>query len=134
MPRSEPILRQPTPAAPPQRGRDATITPLFPLILLETLRDRDRPEEVLEDEDLTVSLPRRLGLSDVVGVQIRRFQEEVRNKRLQSTPQVIDLMRLVVRRPDAEEIFTEAGRRIARHNKTIQHCRIQVVGLELGGY
>ena len=116
MPRSEPILRQPTPAAPPQRGRDATITPLFPLILLETLRDRDRPEEVLEDEDLTVSLPRRLGLSDVVGVQIRRFQEEVRNKRLQSTPQVIDLMRLVVRRPDAEEIFTEAGRRIARHN------------------
>lgn len=92
-----------------------TITPLFPLLLLETLRDRDRPEEILEDEDVTVSLPRRLGLSDVIGVQIRRFQEEVRARRLQSSANVIDLMRLVVRRPDAAEIFAEAGRRLARH-------------------
>ena len=78
MPRSEPILRQPTPAAPPQRGRDATITPLFPLILLETLRDRDRPEEVLEDEDLTVRLPRRLGRSDEGGGQFLRIVVLVR--------------------------------------------------------
>lgn len=80
------------------------------------MRDLDRPDEVLEDEDLSVSMPRRLGLSDVVGVQIRRFQEEVKSHRLQSAPQVIDLMRLVVRRPDAEEIFAEAGRRMARHH------------------
>lgn len=78
------------------------------------MRDRDRPDEVLEDEDLAVSLPRRFGLSEVVGVQIRRFKEEVRLHRLQSPPQVIDLMRLVVRRPDAAEIFAEAGRRVAR--------------------
>jgi predicted hydrocarbon binding protein len=116
MQRSEPTLRKTAPPSSSERARPPSITPLFPLILLETLRDRDRPEEVLEDEDLSVSLPRRLGLSDVVGVQIRRFQEEVKNKRLQSTPQMIDLMRLVVRRPDAEEIFTEAGRRIAHHN------------------
>lgn len=79
------------------------------------MRDRDRPEEVLEDEDLTISLPRRLGLSDVILVQINRLQEEVKAKRLQSPPQVVDLMRLVVRRPDAEVIFAEAGRRVARH-------------------
>lgn len=97
------------------RARPPSITPVFPLILLETMRDRDRPEEVLEDEDLTVSMPRRLGLSDVILGQIHRLQEEVKAKRLQSPPQVMDLMRLVVRRPDAEAIFAEAGRRVAQH-------------------
>lgn len=91
-----------------------SIAPVFPLLLLETMRDMDRPDEVLEDEDVTTSLPRRLGLSDVVGVQIRRFQEEVRQRRLQYGAQVADLIRLVIRRPDAEGIFREAGRRMAR--------------------
>ena len=76
MPQSESTLHDSATPTAPERGRAASITPLFPLILLETLRDRDRPEEVLEDEDVSVSLPRRLGLSDVVMVQIRRFQEE----------------------------------------------------------
>jgi bacteriochlorophyll 4-vinyl reductase len=79
------------------------------------MRDMDRPEEVLEDEDLSISLPRRLGLSDVVGVQIRRFQEEVKRRRLQNESVVRDLIRLVIRRPDAQEIFIEAGRRVAWH-------------------
>lgn len=91
------------------------ITPVLPLLLLETMRDMDRPAEVLEDEDLAASLPRRFGLSDVVFVQIRRFQEEVRQKRLQRVSDVEDLVRLVVRRPDASEIFLEAGRRVARN-------------------
>ena len=90
-----------------------TITPLFPLLLLETMRDMDRPEEVLEGEDLTVSMPRRLGLSDVVFTQIHRFREEVKRKRLQTPATVEDLIRLVIRRPDADEIFEEAGRRLA---------------------
>lgn len=115
MQRSESTLRETTPTPGAGRSRRGSITPLLPLLLLETLRDRDRPEEVLEDEDVSVSLPRRLGLSDVVMVQIRRFQEEVRAKRPQTTDQVIDLVRLVVRRPDAAEIFTEAGRRLANH-------------------
>jgi predicted hydrocarbon binding protein len=89
------------------------MTPLFPLLVLQTMRDLDRPEEVLEDEDLTVSLPRRLGLSDVVGRQIYRLQEEVRRRRPQPAAEVEDLIRLVIRRPDAEQIFREAGRRIA---------------------
>lgn len=91
-----------------------TVTPVFPLLLLETMRDMDRPTEVLEDEDLAISMPRRLGLSDVVLVQIRRFTEEVRQRRQQAVAQVEDLLRLVIRRPDADEIFMEAGRRIAR--------------------
>jgi predicted hydrocarbon binding protein len=93
----------------------SSITPVFPLLLLETMRDRDRPGEVLEDEDISVSMPRRLGLSEVVRRQIQHFQGEVRQRRLQRPPQVEDLIRLVVRRPDAEEIFAEAGQRVARH-------------------
>lgn len=91
-----------------------SVTPLFPLLLLETLRDMDRPEEVLEGEDLTASMPRRLGLSDVVFTQIHRFREEVRRKRLQTAATVEDLIRLVIKRHDADEIFEEAGRRVAR--------------------
>ena len=91
------------------------MTPVFPLILLETMRDMDRPEEVLEGENLTASMPRRLGLSDVVYLQIHKFREESKKKRLQTPAVVADLIRLVIRRPDADEIFEEAGRRMARH-------------------
>ena len=100
----------------PRTGSAArTITPMFPLLLLETMRDKDRPGEILEDEDISISMPRRLGLSEVVRVQIQRFQTEVRQRRPQSAPEVEDLVRLVVRRPDADEIFQEAGEKIALH-------------------
>jgi predicted hydrocarbon binding protein len=78
------------------------------------MRDMDRPEEVLEGENLSTSLPRRFGLNDVVFTQIHRFREEVRRKRAQSEAEIENLLRLVIRRPDAEEIFEEAGRRMAR--------------------
>ena len=91
-----------------------SVTPVFPLILLETMRDMDKPDEVLEGENLAASMPRRLGLSDVVYLQIHKFREETKKKRLQSTAVVEDLIRLVIRRPDADEIFEEAGRRVAR--------------------
>ena len=78
------------------------------------MRDADRPEEVLEEEDVTLSLPRRFGLSDVVGAQIRHLEEEARRGRRQSTEMMEDLIRLVIRRPDADEVFSEAGIRVAR--------------------
>jgi hypothetical protein len=99
----------------PSRGQNApSVSPVFPLLLLETMRDLDRPTELLEDEDISTSLPRRLGLSEVVRTQIRRFEGEVRNRRPQMASQVEDLIRLVIRRPDAEEIFVAAGRSVAR--------------------
>lgn len=107
--------RRTRPAGRPAEGAAAgSITPLLPLVLFETMRDMDRPEEVLEGEDVSVSLPRRFGLNDVVNTQIHRFREEVRRKRLQGEAEIENLIRLVIRRPDAEEIFTEAGRRMAR--------------------
>jgi len=77
------------------------------------MRDQDVPPEVLEDEDTTVTLPRRLGLSDVVGRQIRTYREDVRKGTRLSDEELQDLLRLVIRRPDAEEIFFKVGESLA---------------------
>lgn len=84
------------------------------LTLLEVLREQDLPTEVLESEDPSVTMPRRLGLSDVVDRQIRRYRAEVRKGRRIADEEVRDLVRLVVRRPDSEEVFFRAGRVLAR--------------------
>jgi hypothetical protein len=89
----------------------------LPLAVLESVRQHDRPAEILEDEDLAVSLPRRLGLTGVVDSQIHRYS--VAKKRRERIPgdQVADLLRLVLRRPDSEAILREAGYELARqHN------------------
>ena len=91
-------------------AREADVAAFLPLALLHSVRTHDRPEEVLEDENLTVSLPRRLGLSDVIHTQIRRYEEATRKGRPVPARELVDLLRLVIRRPDAEEILDEAGR------------------------
>lgn len=93
----------------PRRRIDARVA----LALLETLQKQDLPEEILVDEDLSVTLPRRLGLSHVVDAQVRRYREEVRKKHRVSEPEVVDLMRLVARRPDAAHVFHQVGRALA---------------------
>lgn len=97
----------------PSKSRRPRAQPVFGLTLLESLRDQDRPEEFLEDEVPSVTMPRRLGLSDVVDRQIRSYRQAVRQRRRMSDDEVRDLIRLVVRRPDAAEIFHRAGRRLA---------------------
>lgn len=92
------------------RGR---ILVLLPLSLLETVREQDRPGEMLEDEDVSVSLPRRLGLSGVIYSQIRKYEQAGANGRVPAS-EVAGLLQLVLRRPDAGAIVTETGRRIAR--------------------
>jgi hypothetical protein len=83
---------------------------LVALSLLEALRDQDLPEEVLDDENLTLTLPRRLGLSGVVDSQIRRYREDARRRRRVPDREIHDLVRLVVRRPDSREVFLRVGR------------------------
>lgn len=94
----------------PNRRRVAAV---FGLTLLEVIRANDLPEEILQDEDPTVTMPRRLGLSDVVDRQIRQYREAVRKRRRITDTEVIDLMRLVLRRPDSEEVFLKAGEALA---------------------
>ena len=89
------------------------IAPIVALALLEVIRDQDLPGEVLADEDVSLTLPRRLGLSDVVENQIRRYREAVRKRRRVSDEEFADLVRLVVRRSDSEDVFRQVGRRLA---------------------
>jgi hypothetical protein len=87
---------------------------LLPLALLEAVREHDRPLEILEDEDLATSLPRRLGLTGVVSSQIQRYEHAAGSGGRVPAVEVTGLMQLVLRRPDAESIVRETGRRITR--------------------
>jgi predicted hydrocarbon binding protein len=93
---------------------EGTVTAAFPLALLQSVRAHDHPGEVLEEEDLSVSLPRRLGLTGIVDTQIRRYESDQRTGRQVGLNEVASLVRLVLRRPDAEPILRETGQRIAR--------------------
>jgi hypothetical protein len=83
------------------------------LTLLEVIRQQDLPTEVLESEDTTHTMPRRLGLSDVIDKQIRRYREEARRGQRITDDEFRDLVRLVIRRSDSEEVFFHAGSLLA---------------------
>jgi predicted hydrocarbon binding protein len=112
---------------PAQESRDGFRADL-PLAILESVRHHDRPAEVLEDEDLSVSLPRRLGLTGVVDSQIHRYRDAQRRRERVSAAQVADLLRLVLRRPDSEPILREAGYAIARDHIGKRISRLAAIG------
>lgn len=92
------------------------VAPLLPLAILEAIRAQDRPAEVLEDEDVVASLPRRFGLTGVVANQIERYREASRKGRSVPADDVADLFRLVLRRPDGRDILHAAGCIAARQS------------------
>lgn len=94
--------------------RAPTIAPALPLALLEAVRSHDRPGEVLEDEDLVLSMPRRLGLTPVIYSQIRKYETAFSSNKRVPLGEVLDLVRLVLRRPDALTIMDETGRRVTQ--------------------
>jgi hypothetical protein len=100
-----------TPGTPHFEG---TVGASFPLALLQALRAHDRPGEILEDEDLSVSMPRRLGLTGVVETQIQRYESAQRGGHPVPLSEAMGLFRLVMRRPDAEPVLRETGQRVAR--------------------
>ncbi len=86
----------------------------LPLTLLLAVRAHDRPGEILESEDLTASLPRRLGLSGVIEREIQNYERAARRGRNVDAGDVANLVRLVLRRPDAEAILRDTGERVAQ--------------------
>jgi predicted hydrocarbon binding protein len=100
---------------PPTR-LDGTVAARLPLVLLETVRAIDLPEEILENEDLPASLPRRFGLSDVVARRITAYGAADREGKRIPAEEVLDLLKLVIRRPDAVEVLREAGVAFARRS------------------
>src|ERR1700712_2702202 len=92
----------------------ATVDALLPLSLLEAVRNVDTPQGDFEAEYVPELRNKRLGLSDTVYAQIRRFTEAVKKKQRTGHDEVSALARLIGRRPDAEAVFRAAGRFMAR--------------------
>jgi len=89
------------------------VSALVALTILEVLQASDRPLEVFEEENTAITMPRRLGLSNVVERRIRTYQEDTKKGNKISDEEFRDLVRLVVKRPDARAIFLECGARLA---------------------
>ncbi len=97
---------------PPTRKPKRRVRALVALMLLEAIRDHDLPAEVLEDENMAITLPRRLGLSGVIDARIRHYRDEAKRGRRVPDSEIRDLFGLVARRPDSEELFRWVGREL----------------------
>lgn len=91
----------------------ATVDALLPLSLLEAVRDVDTPSDAAETEFVDELRNKRLGLSDTVYAQIKRYSEAARRNQRTAHEESEALARLIGRRPDAETVFRAAGRRLA---------------------
>jgi hypothetical protein len=96
----------PTPAAVPA---------ILPLSLLEAIRNLDTPVEDGLDELASEIVVRRLGLSPTVAAQIQRYRAAADKDGTVDLDEVVSVIRLVSRRPDAALVFADAGRRAARY-------------------
>jgi predicted hydrocarbon binding protein len=91
----------------------STVDALLPLSLLEAVRDVDSPDD-LDSEFVDELRNKRLGLSETVYLQIKRYSDAVRKKQRIPHEESVALARLIGRRPDAEGVFHAAGRYVAR--------------------
>jgi predicted hydrocarbon binding protein len=92
----------------------ATVDPLLPLSLLEAVRNVDTPQGDLEAEFVAELRNKRLGLSDTVHAQIKRYGDAVRRQQRPMQDEAVALAKLIGRRPDAEAVFRSAGRHLAK--------------------
>jgi len=102
----------------------------IPLSLLEAIRRIDTPEGEPDTEYVQELRNKRLGLSDTVCLQIRRYADAV--KRGQKIPhaEVSGLGTLIGRRPDAGELFVSAGGILAQEvYKSISPTRRKIIGV-----
>lgn len=92
-----------------------TVSAIIPLSLLEALRNLDTPVEDGMEELAEEIVVRRLGLSPTVAAQIQRYRQTADRRGSVDTDEVLSVLRLVGRRPDAALVFADAGRRAARY-------------------
>lgn len=82
------------------------------LAVLEALRAQDTPTDIHPDENPHPHMPHRLGMSDVILDQIRRYRRLGFRGRV-APGEAEDLIRLISRRPDAAAVFETAGQALA---------------------
>ena len=87
---------------------------IVPLAVLEAVKNLDTPVEDGLSEFAEELLSKRLGLSPTVAMQLREYEGMVRRNAGADPSHVEALLRLVGRRPDADLVFADAGRRAAR--------------------
>lgn len=87
---------------------------IVPLAVLEAIRNLDTPVEDGLGEFADELLVKRFGLSATVRTQLAEYEALVRRDARVAGDHVEALVRLVGRRPDAELVFADAGRRAAR--------------------
>lgn len=87
---------------------------ILPLALLEAVQNIDTPPDdglgALEDE----LAAKRLGLSPTVAAQIARYRQQAGHGGDVDHEEALAVFRLVGRRPDADLVYADAGRRAAR--------------------
>lgn len=89
-----------------------TVHVLLPLSLLEAIRSVDTPDGD-EVEYVHELRNKRLGLSDTVYAQIRRYGEAMKRSQPIPAAEASSLSRLIGRRSDAEAVFRNAGHILA---------------------
>lgn len=87
---------------------------IVPLAVLEAIRNLDTPVEDGLGEFADELLSKRFGLSATVRTQLAEYEALVRRDARVAPDHVEALLRLVGRRPDADLVFADAGRRAAR--------------------
>jgi hypothetical protein len=91
-----------------------TVDARLPLSLLEAVRVVDTPEGIVEAEYIEELRTKRLGLSDTVYAQIKRYSGAVSRNERTVRDEVAALARLIGRRTDAHRVFDSAGSLLAR--------------------
>jgi len=87
---------------------------IVPLAVLEAVKNLDTPVEDGLTEFAEELLVKRLGLSPTVQMQLEEYEQLARKDARVEGSHVEALLRLVGRRPDADLVFADAGRRAAR--------------------
>jgi hypothetical protein len=90
-----------------------TVDARLPLSLLEAVRVVDTPEGQVESEYIEELRTKRLGLSETVYAQIKRYSEAVRRNERTVRDEAAALARLIGRRTDAQRVFDSAGSMLA---------------------
>lgn len=93
----------------------ASIHALVPLSLLEAIRNLDTPIDDGLAELAGETVSKRLGLSATVAQSIERYRDQAERAVPVPQEEVVSVFRLVGRRPDAGLVYSDAGRRAARH-------------------
>jgi hypothetical protein len=108
-----------------------TVNAIVPLSLLEAVRSVDIPEgDDTDVEYVQEHRNKRLGLSETVIAQIRRYKDAMKRNQSIAIHEASGISRLIGRRPDGEMIFVRAGNIVAnRMYQLISPTTRQVIHL-----